>query len=244
MKDKRFYWIKLKTDFFNQETIDFLLTQDNGCQYIVLYQMLCLQTANNNGIMATIVGEMIVPYDIKKIARDTKYFDFDTVAVALDLFKKLGLIYEEENKVLKIADIDEMVGSECYSANRVRIYREKQKALQCNTNVTQEIEYRDKSIDININNNIYEQEFEKIWIIYPKKQGKKEALKSFVKARKKGVDFELMLKGLENYNNYITNNHITNKYIKQGSTWFNQECWNDDYKVENKKSIFELIDEA
>ena len=91
-EQKRYYWIKLKTDFFNQETIDFLLSQENGCQYIVLYQMLCLNTANNNGEMATRIGEMIIPYDINKIVRDTKYFTFDTVAVALELFKKLGLI--------------------------------------------------------------------------------------------------------------------------------------------------------
>ena len=145
-EQKRYYWIKLKTDFFNQETIDFLLSQENGCQYIVLYQMLCLNTANNNGEMVTRIGEMIVPYDINKIVRDTKYFTFDTVAVALELFKKLGLIYQEEGQILKIANFDEMVGSETSSAKRVREFRERQKVLQCNTNVTQE--YRDKSIDI------------------------------------------------------------------------------------------------
>ena len=145
-EQKRYYWIKLKTDFFNQETIDFLLSQENGCQYIVLYQMLCLNTANNNGEMATRIGEMIVPYDINKIVRDTKYFNFDTVAVALELFKKLGLIYQEEGEVLKISNFDDMVGSETSSAKRVREYRERQKALQCNTNVTQE--YRDKRLDI------------------------------------------------------------------------------------------------
>lgn len=154
-EQKKYYWIKLKTDFFNHETIDFLLSQENGCQYIVLYQMLCLNTANNNGEMATRIGEMIVPYDINKIVRDTKYFTFDTVAVALELFKKLGLIYQEEGEVLKISNFDDMVGSESSSAKRVREYRERQKALQCNTNVTQEyrdkrLEYRDKSIEIDI----------------------------------------------------------------------------------------------
>ena len=152
-EQKRYYWIKLKTDFFNQETIDFLLSQENGCQYIVLYQMLCLNTANNNGEMATRIGEMIIPYDINKIVRDTKYFTFDTVAVALELFKKLGLIYQEEGEVLKISNFEDMVGSETSSAKRVREYRERQKALQCNNEVTQEnrvksLDIRDKSIDI------------------------------------------------------------------------------------------------
>ena len=46
---KKFYWIKLKTDFFNLDEIDFLLSQKNGCEYVVLYQMLCLQVANTSG---------------------------------------------------------------------------------------------------------------------------------------------------------------------------------------------------
>lgn len=165
-EQKRYYWIKLKTDFFNQETIDFLLSQENGCQYIVLYQMLCLNTANNNGELATKVGEIIVPYDVNKIVRDTKYFTFDTVAVALELFKKLGLIYQEEGEILKIAHLEEMVGSE--SATRSAIKKREQrlrKKIEDNkrdkegTNCPIEyrdkrLEYRDKSIDIDIDKEI------------------------------------------------------------------------------------------
>lgn len=161
MTDKRYYWIKLKTDFFNSEQIDFLMAQENGCEYVVLYQMLCLQTANNNGYLSASIGEMLIPYDIKKIARDTKYFDVDTVTIALELYKRLGLIYEENNDMLglsgiyRIAGFDDMVGSEVSSAKRVREHRErknaeKQKALHGNTDVTQE-----KEIDI-YNNNISE----------------------------------------------------------------------------------------
>ncbi len=154
MKDKKYYWIKLRTDFFNREEIDFLLSQENGCKYIVLYEMLCLSTANNNGQMGSMVGEIFIPYDVKKIIRDTKYFDFDTVTVALEIFKKLGLIYKEENNILKIANFDEMVGSEVSSAKRVREYRARQKALQCNKDVTQDIDnkildIRERDIDKN-----------------------------------------------------------------------------------------------
>lgn len=147
MKDKKYFWIKLRTDFFNREEIDFLLSQNNGCQYIVLYQMLCLSTANNNGEMTSKIGDIFIPYDIKKIVRDTKYFDFDTVTVALEIFKKLGLIYEEKNHIFRITNFDEMVGSEVSSAKRVREYRARQKALQCNTNVTQDIDTKVKSLD-------------------------------------------------------------------------------------------------
>ena len=47
MSDKRFYWIKLKTDFFEQDAIDFLLSQTNGSDYIALYIKLCTMTANS-----------------------------------------------------------------------------------------------------------------------------------------------------------------------------------------------------
>jgi hypothetical protein len=170
MADKKFYWIKLKIDFFSQETVDFIMSQKNGCEYIVLYQMLCLKAANSNGSLSSKIGEMIVPYDVEKIVRDTKYFDFDTVAVALELFKKIGLIYVEQDKTLTIANYAEMIGCEPdrTNAERQKRYRErqKQKAIEniangdnVISNVTERnennveirdkrLEIRDKSIDI------------------------------------------------------------------------------------------------
>lgn len=148
-ESKRFYWIKLKENFFNLETIDFLKAQKNGCEYIVLYQQLCLLTANKSGRLATQLGEMLIPYDANKIARDTK-FDIDTVIVAMELFKQIGLIYEEADGVLRIPYVDEIVGSETSSAQKIREYRKRkalQSGLQSNHDVTQEKENRVKRKD-------------------------------------------------------------------------------------------------
>ena len=143
-KNKRYFWIKLKTDFFNSAEMDFLLSQKDGCQYIVLYQMLCLQTANQEGVLANKIGEIIAPFDIPKIARDTKYFSVDTVRVALELYKKLGLVYVEDGTdILRIAKFDEIVGSETDKAKKMRDLRqhrkEEQETLEENegNNVTQ-----------------------------------------------------------------------------------------------------------
>lgn len=155
-----FYWIKLRTDFFDSDAIDFLLSQKNGAEYVVLYQMLCLKSANSNGFLGAKVGEIIIPYDINRIVRDTKYFDHDTVAVALECFKKLGLVYQSDENGLYIVGLEDMVGHERNSseANRIRKYR-KNKALQqalqnvtdsvTNSNVEKEIE-KEKDIDIEI----------------------------------------------------------------------------------------------
>ena len=131
---KRFYWIKLKENFFDLETIDFLKAQKNGCEYIVLYQQLCLLTANKNGRLAAHLGEMLIPYDINKIARDTK-FDVDTVIVAMELFRKIGLLYEEADGILRIPYVEEIVGSETPAAQRKRKSRAN-KSLEAAEGVT------------------------------------------------------------------------------------------------------------
>lgn len=123
-KDKKFYWLKLKTEFMEGEVVDFLMSQKNGANYVVLYQMLCVKTINTKGELATQIGELIVPFDIEKIQRDLKWFDIDTVRVALELYKKLGLVYQQEDGVLAISKFEEMVGSETYWARIKRKERE------------------------------------------------------------------------------------------------------------------------
>ena len=70
--DKKFYWIKLRTDFFNRTEVDFLLSQQNGDKYVILYLLFCLNTANNNGNLSVKINELIVPYNIDKIVREQR----------------------------------------------------------------------------------------------------------------------------------------------------------------------------
>jgi CRISPR/Cas system-associated protein Cas5 (RAMP superfamily) len=96
---------------------------------------------------------------------------------------------------------------------------------------------KDNIVNIEIKKKVsteLENEFEEIWSMYPKKQGKTNALKSYIKARKNGVDKETVWNGLGSYIDYIKASKTPTQYIKQGSTWFNQECWNDDYTIETK----------
>lgn len=153
MAEKKYYWIKLSNKLLTSRTVDFLMSQKDGANYVVLYQMLCLLTINSNGELCDTIGEVIIPFDENKIQRETKHFTIDTVRVALSLFKKLGLIYLQENGIFKIVDYERLIGSECASAERVRKHRllKSESALHCNKNVTQE--NRDKILDIIDNSN-------------------------------------------------------------------------------------------
>ena len=174
--EKRFFWLKLKVNFMTSETVDFLMSQDGGANYIVLYQMLCLKTINTHGRLSRQIGEVIIPFDEAKIQRDCKWFSIDTIRVAMELYRKLGLIYEDSDGTLVISDHGNLIGSEGASAERMRKMRngEKQRALpestmlsqcdaQCDTmcdeNVTTEIEYRDRDKEKEIDNKKYPSAF-------------------------------------------------------------------------------------
>lgn len=87
-----------------------------------------------------------------------------------------------------------------------------------------------KSITKELNNNILA-EFEALWKLYPRKLGKDKALKAYIKARKGNEIFEQVEQGIKAYCEYIKSAKVSTEYIKHGSTYFNGNCWNDEYEV-------------
>lgn len=121
---KRYYWIKLKDSFMSSDEIDYLMSQPDGANYVVLYQMLCLKTINTDGCLVSKIGEMIIPYDAEKIQRECKWFPLSTVRLALSVYKQIGLIFESPDGILAISNYSDIVGSETdYSAQK-RLQRE------------------------------------------------------------------------------------------------------------------------
>lgn len=75
------------------------------------------------------------------------------------------------------------------------------------------------------------EEFEKLWKLYPRKQGKKTALSAYISARKKGTTYEDVEKGIKAYVEVIRKCSIKPEFIKQGGVWFKGEHWNDEYSI-------------
>lgn len=71
--------------------------------------------------------------------------------------------------------------------------------------------------------------FEKVWAQYPKREGRKDALAAFEKAIKKGTTVEQIENGIQAYCEHIKKCNIDRQFIKQGSTYFRGEHWNDVY---------------
>lgn len=74
-------------------------------------------------------------------------------------------------------------------------------------------------------------EFNILWKDYPNKQGKPKAMKYYMDARiKDNVRYEDVLNGLQRYLVYCEQNKSWYS-PKNGSTWFNQKSWNDEYPL-------------
>jgi hypothetical protein len=88
--------------------------------------------------------------------------------------------------------------------------------------------------------NNLEQRFNTLWVLYPRKQGRTDALKAYERAVKAGVKDEDIRQGIENYVRHIADNKIDTQYIKQGSTFFSKQAWADDYKVSVEQTDREI----
>lgn len=89
---------------------------------------------------------------------------------------------------------------------------------------------------VRVSSSQIEEEFNELWKLYPNKKGKTNALKSYMKVRKKDTTFEQVREGIVAYNFFIQKTGLDMRYVKHGSTWFNQQCWNDDYTVTERKA--------
>ena len=124
MSDKKYYWIKLKEDFFEEDVISWIEEQEKGVYYSNFYLKLCLKAMNSEGRLIRKVGEMLIPYDVKTLSKITGV-DQDTVIVAMELLKRTGLIEILENGEIYLTQRKNMIGSESKWAEKKRLQRAK-----------------------------------------------------------------------------------------------------------------------
>lgn len=74
-----------------------------------------------------------------------------------------------------------------------------------------------------------EEEFDALWLLYPRKDGRKDALRHYKAARREGVTFDEVESGIKRYANYVRDKDPT--YTAMGSTWFCGHRWED--RIEN-----------
>lgn len=156
-RKKRYFWLQLKEDFFDEDTMQFIEEQPNGKEYALIYLKMCLKSLKLDGYLNRMVGNTMIPYDIPTLAKLVNS-NVDTVRVAMRLFEEIGLVKTFDSGEIYMNQIKEMVGSETEAAKQKRIERSKNEVATLSQssrkNVAQSIEYRDKSIELDKDKNI------------------------------------------------------------------------------------------
>lgn len=122
----RLYWLKLKTDFFDEKEVKKLRSIAGGDTYTIIYlKMLLLSLPEDgfivyDGIEATPSDELALQINEKK----------DDVSIAIGILKQLNLITEVNDGSYHVERFQELVGSETDAAARMRKTRRKQAMLK------------------------------------------------------------------------------------------------------------------
>ena len=129
-KNKRYYWLQLKKDFFYSKEMKLLRKIPGGDTYTVIYLKMMLASLEEEGKIY-IDGVLDNPYEEIALEIDE---DKDAVEITINFLISKNLITISQTEA-KMEQVPELVGSETASTRRSRKHRE-QKALQCNTDAT------------------------------------------------------------------------------------------------------------
>jgi predicted phage replisome organizer len=146
MAEKKYYWLKLKRDFFKRHDIRIIEEMPNGKEYILFYLKLLLESIDHEGALRF---SETVPYNEQMLSVITNT-NIDIVRSAMKMFIELKMMDIYDDQTIYMAEVDKLIGSETEWARKKRLYREQQLALGDGTIGGQKRTLSDKSKSIEI----------------------------------------------------------------------------------------------
>lgn len=144
MESKKFYWLKLKRDFFKRHDIRIVEDMPNGKDYILFYLKLLVESVDHNGELRF---SETIPYNEQMLATITNT-NLDIVRAAMKIFTSLNMIDVIDDGTIYLTQVMSMIGSAADNdnANRQRRFRERKKqalledsVTKCNAPVTDDV---------------------------------------------------------------------------------------------------------
>lgn len=116
--NKKYYYLKLKEDFFESEEMLMLQEMKDGYLYSDILLKMYLRSLKCEG---KLMYRNYIPYSASAIATLCRH-QVGTVEKALDVLKGLGLIEILDNGAIYMMDIQNFIGSSSTEADRQRMY--------------------------------------------------------------------------------------------------------------------------
>ena len=131
-RNKRYFWLKLQNTYFNQLEQKKMRKQENGKDMQIIYLRMMLLSLDKGGY---IYYQGVYDSIEEELAEEFSE-DVSIVRETIRYLSENNMISFDEESNCFIPQAVDCTGSESYSAERVRRFREK-KALQCNGDVTE-----------------------------------------------------------------------------------------------------------
>ena len=123
--NRKYYYLKLKESYFDDDAIVLLESMPDGILYSNILLKLYLKSLKNGGKLQL---DENIPYTAQMIATLTRQ-QVGTVERALGIFQQLGLVEQLHGGLLYMTDIELMIGQSSTEAERKRAARLANKAL-------------------------------------------------------------------------------------------------------------------
>ena len=127
--EKRYYWMKFRSDFFESKRIKKLCSM--GAIYLMIYMKMQLKSLPTDGVLEFTGIENDFAHEVALDINEKPAYVQKTV----DFLLENGLLVKVDENTFLLPWVPENVGSETAGTQRVRDFR-KRKALHCNADVT------------------------------------------------------------------------------------------------------------
>ena len=240
---RKFYWIKLKNDFFKRHDVRIVESMPNGKDYILFYLKLLVESVSHDGHLRF---SETIPYDDQMLSVVTNT-NIDTVRSAVKIFTELGLMETLDDNTIYMSEVKKMTGAETEWAEKKRLYRAMELDKKDNVpllvdnvqdkkdNVRQEKEKEKEKENKNIVQSEIDTLFESLWKLYPSKKGKGSVSKKSKKVIY-DIGYDVFKQCIDRYVKYVK----ANEWLKyqNGSTFFNSgyiDYLDENYEEANPK---------
>ena len=115
----KYYWLKLKRDFFKRHDIRIIEAMPNGKDYILFYLKLLLESVDHEGSLRF---SDTVPYNEHMLAVVTDT-NIDIVKSAMKLFLELNMMSICDDRTIYMTEVEKLIGSETKWAEKKRLQR-------------------------------------------------------------------------------------------------------------------------
>lgn len=117
--NKKYYYLKLKENFFDSEDMKLLQGMKDGYLYSDILLKLYLQSLRQKG---RLMYRDIIPYTPDMISTVTRH-QVGTVEKAMKIFEQMGFVEILDNGAIYMMDIQNFIGQSSSEADRIRDYR-------------------------------------------------------------------------------------------------------------------------